>query len=59
MRRRQINQMRQAETKKTSLGEIIVAIEKNLEILKPKNSCPKCGKEFKRGLHLHAKACRV
>lgn len=65
MRRRQIAVEREALEAAgtpymvTPMGEIIAQIEKNLDVLKPKNACPNCGKVFNRGLHLHVRACRV
>ncbi len=51
MRRRQIWEMRNAETNKLNSSP------------KPKDinphECPNCGRVFKKGLHLHLRHCHV
>lgn len=51
MRRRQVYAL-------TNRAVVAVKPVQNAPAETNRHACPKCGKEFKRGLHLHLKHCK-
>lgn len=63
MRRRDAYELRHAESERVRNMKMDRATPEPQGIFSTvednKHKCPKCGREFKRGLHLHVKHCHV